>query len=53
MDLMTKIFLINGGMSVVTTVAARFNKALETNTEATITIGGPLFALFICFILAD
>ena len=39
MDLMTKTFLIVGGMLIITTIAARFNKALETKTEATIAIG--------------
>ena len=53
MDLMTKTFLIIGGMLIVTTIAARFNKALETKTEATIAIGGSFLTLFICFILAD
>jgi FtsH-binding integral membrane protein len=53
MDLMTKTFLIIGGMLIVTTIAARFNKALETKTEATIAIVGSFLTLFICFILAD
>jgi len=53
MDLMTKTFLIIGGMLIITTIAARFNKALETKTEATIAIGGSFLTLFICFILAD
>jgi FtsH-binding integral membrane protein len=53
MDLMTKTFLIIGGMLIITTIAARFNKALETKTEATIAIVGSFFTLFICFILAD
>ena len=53
MDLITKTFLIIGGMLIITTIAARFNKALETKTEATIAIGGSFLTLFICFILAD
>jgi FtsH-binding integral membrane protein len=53
MDLMTKTFLIIGGMLIVTTIAARFNKALETKTEATIAIVGSFLTLLICFILAD
>ena len=53
MDLMTKTFLIIGGMLIITTIAARFNKALETKTEATIAICGSFLTLFICFILAD
>ena len=53
MDLMTKTFLIIGGMLIITTIAARFNKALETKTEATIAIGGSFLTLLICFILAD
>lgn len=53
MDLMTKTFLIVGGMLIITTIAARFNKALETKTEATIAIGGSFLTLLICFILAD
>jgi FtsH-binding integral membrane protein len=53
MDLMTKTFLIIGGMLIITTIAARFNKALETKTEATIAIVGSFLTLLICFILAD
>ena len=53
MDLMTKTFLIIGGMLIITTIAARFNKALETKAEATIAIGGSFLTLFICFVLAD
>ena len=53
MDLMTKTFLIIGGMLIITTIAARFNKALETRTEAIIAIGGSFLTLLICFILAD
>ena len=53
MDLMTKTFLIIGGMLIITTIAARFNKALETKTEATIAIGGSFLTLLTCFILAD
>ena len=40
-------------MLIITTIAARFNKALETKTEATIAICGSFLTLFICFILAD
>ena len=53
MDLMTKTFLIIGGMLVITTIAARFNKALETKIEATIAIGGSFLTLLLCFVLAD
>ena len=53
MDLMTKTFLIIGGMLIITTIAARFNKALETKIEATIAIGGLFLTLLLCFLLAD
>ena len=32
--LMSRTFLILGGMLVITTIASRFNKAYETTTEA-------------------
>ena len=53
MDLMTKTFLIIGGMLIITTIAARFNKALETKIEATIAIGGLFLTLLLCYLLAD
>ena len=41
--LMSRTFLILGGMLVVTTLSARFNKAYETTIEAVFTIGGTFY----------
>ena len=49
--LMSRTFLILGGMLVVTTLSARFNKAYETTLEAVFTIGGTFLFLFMVMIL--
>ena len=51
--LMSRTFLILGGMLVVTTLSARFNKAYETTLEAVFTIGGTFLFLFMVMIYAD
>ena len=51
--LMSRTFLILGGMLVVTTISARFNKAYETTLEAIFTIGGSFLFLFMVMIYAD
>ena len=44
--LMSRTFLILGGMLVVTTITSRLNKAYETSLEAVFTIGGTFLFLF-------
>ena len=51
--LMSRTFLILGGMLVVTTLSARFNKAYETTIEAVFTIGGTFLFLIMVMIYAD
>ena len=51
--LMSRTFLILGGMLVVTTLSARFNKAYETTLEAVFTIGGTFLFLIMVMIYAD
>ena len=51
--LMSRTFLILGGMLVVTTLSARFNKAYETTVEAVFTIGGTFLFLIMVMIYAD
>ena len=51
--LMSRTFLILGGMLVVTTITSRLNKAYETGTEAFITIGGSFLFLLLVSIYGD
>jgi len=51
--LMSRTFLILGGMLVVTTITSRFNKAYETTLEAVFTIGGTFLFLFMVMIYGD
>ena len=51
--LMSRTFLILGGMLVVTTITSRLNKAYETTLEAFFTIGGTFLFLFMVMIYAD
>ena len=51
--LFTKVFLILGGMLIVTSFAARINKAFETTTEAVITFVLPFILLFPLHYYAD
>ena len=51
--LFTKVFLILGGMLIVTSFAARINKAFETTTEAVITLVLPFILLFPLHYYAD
>ena len=51
--LMSRTFLILGGMLVITTITSRFNKAYETTTEAVLTIGGSFLFLFLVMFYAD
>ena len=51
--LMSRTFLILGGMLVITTITSRFNKAYETTTEAVLTIGGSFLFLLIVMYNAD
>ncbi len=51
--LMSRTFLILGGMLVVTTITSRLNKAYETSLEAVFTIGGTFLFLFMVMIYAD
>ena len=51
--LMSRTFLILGGMLVITTITSRFNKAYETTTEAVLTIGGSFSLLFLVMYYAD
>ena len=51
--LMSRTFLILGGMLVITTITSRFNKAYETTTEAVLTIGGSFLFLIIVMYNAD
>ena len=51
--LMSRTFLILGGMLVVTTITSRLNKAYETTLEAVFTIGGTFLFLFMVMIYAD
>ena len=51
--LMSRTFLILGGMLVITTITSRFNKAYETTTEAGLTIGGSFLFLFLVMFYAD
>ena len=51
--LMSRTFLILGGMLVVTTIASRLNKAYETTLEAVFTIGGTFLYLFMVMIYGD
>ena len=44
--LMSRTFLILGGMLIITTITARLNKAYETSTELFITVGGSFLFLF-------
>jgi len=51
--LMSRTFLILGGMLIITTITARLNKAYETSTELFITVGGSFLFLFSVMIFAD
>ena len=51
--LMSRTFLILGGMLIITTITARLNKAYETSTELFITVGGSFLFLFSIMIFAD
>ena len=51
--LMSRTFLILGGMLVITTITSRFNKAYETTTEAVLTIGGSFLFILIVMYNAD
>ena len=51
--LMSRTFLILGGMLVVTTITSRLNKAYETTLEAVFTIGGTFLFLFMVMIYGD
>ena len=51
--LMSRTFMILGGMLVVTTITSRFNKAYETTTEAIFTVGGSFLFLFLVMFYAD
>ena len=51
--LMSRTFLILGGMLVITTITSRLNKAYETGTEAFITIGGSFLFLLLVLIYGD
>ena len=51
--LMSRTFLILGGMLVVTTITSRLNKAYETTLEAFFTIGGSFLFLFMVIIYGD
>ena len=51
--LMSRTFLILGGMLVITTISSRFNKAYETSTEAVITLGGSFLFLFLVMFYGD
>ena len=51
--LMSRTFLILGGMLVVTTITSRLNKAYETTLEAFFTIGGTFLFLFMVVIYGD
>ena len=51
--LMSRTFLILGGMLVVTTITSRLNKAYETSLEAVFTIGGTFLFLFMVMIYSD
>tara|TARA_B100001057_G_scaffold99022_1_gene95756 strand:+ start:5369 stop:6229 length:861 start_codon:yes stop_codon:yes gene_type:complete len=51
--LMSRTFLILGGMLVVTTITSRLNKAYETTQEAVFTIGGTFLFLFMVMIYGD
>ena len=51
--LMSRTFLILGGMLVITTITSRFNKAYETTTEAVLTFGGTFLFLLLVMYNAD
>ena len=51
--LFTKVFMIVGGMLLLTSFAARINKAFETTTEAVITFVLPFILLFPLHYYAD
>lgn len=51
--LMSRTFLILGGMLFITSITARLNKAYETTTELFITIGGSFLFLFCVMFFAD
>lgn len=51
--LMSRTFLILGGMLVVTTISSRLNKAYETTTEAIFTVGGSFMFLFLVMFYAE
>ena len=51
--LMSRTFLILGGMLIVTTITSRLNKAYETTLEAVFTIGGTFLFLFMVMIYGD
>ena len=51
--LFAKVFLILGGMLLITSFAARINKAFETTTEALITLVLPFILLFPLHYYAD
>ena len=48
-----KTFVLVGGMLVITSIAARVNKAYETTQESILTIGGTFLTLFIVWNQAD
>ena len=51
--LFTRVFLIVGGMLLITSLAARINKAFETTTEAVVTFVLPFILLFPLNFYAD
>ena len=51
--LLSRTFMILGGMLVLTTFTARINKAFETSLETFITVGGSFLFLFSVMIFAD
>ena len=51
--LIVRTFLILGGMLILTTIAARLNKAYETRLEFAVTFFGSFLFLIIIYIYAD
>ena len=51
--LMSRTFLILGGMLIITTITSRYNKAYETTTEAVLTLGGSFLFLFMIMVYAN
>ena len=51
--LFVRTFLILGGMLILTTIAARLNKAFETRLEFAFTVFGQFLFLVIIYVNAD